>query len=112
MSTEGQEHVPSSVGPLARALSSIHIVTKELIKLQPWEFDARVAPIPWRQDAYDMFQNKPLTIGLLVDDGVVRPHPPITRVLLSLVEKLKQAGHEVVEWNADLHPECIQVMVV
>ncbi|KAI8957511.1 amidase [Daldinia sp. FL1419] len=110
VSTEGQEHVPSSVGPLTYRLSSLILAMKELIKLKPWEYDARCVPIPWREDIFQEFKSKPLTIGLLMDDGVVRPHPPITRVLLSLVEELREAGHDIVEWNADLHAECIEVM--
>ncbi|KAI1099659.1 amidase [Jackrogersella minutella] len=110
VSTEGQEHVPSSVGPLARNLPSLTLVMKELVQLKPWERDARCAPVPWRDEIFQKFRSEPLTIGLLTDDGVIRPHPPITRVLLSLVEKLRAAGHDIVEWNADLHPECIQVM--
>ncbi|KAI2619144.1 amidase [Hypoxylon sp. NC1633] len=110
VSTEGQEHVPSSVGPLARSLPSLTLVMKELIRMEPWERDARCAPIPWRDGIFQSFISKPLKIGLLTDDGVVRPHPPVMRVLLSLVEKLQTAGHEIVEWNADLHAEIIQVM--
>ncbi|KAI0889504.1 amidase [Annulohypoxylon maeteangense] len=110
VSTEGQEHVPSSVGPLARKLSSLTMVMKELVQMKPWERDARCSPVPWRDEIFREFKSKPLTIGLLTDDGVVRPHPPISRVLLSLAEKLQIAGHEIVEWNADLHDECIQVM--
>ncbi|KAI5861559.1 amidase [Durotheca rogersii] len=110
VSTEGQEHVPSSIGPIARTLPSLVLVMKELIKIRPWERDARCAPIPWREDTFREGGSTPLTIGLLLDDGVVRPHPPIRRVLLSLVEKLQDAGHDIIEWNADLHPECIQVM--
>ncbi|KAI1075770.1 amidase [Whalleya microplaca] len=110
VSTEGQEHVPSSVGPLARNLPSLTLTLKELIKLNPWEYDARCNPVPWRDEVYQDFKSKPLTFGLLVDDGVVQPHPPVKRVLLSLVEKLKAAGHDIAEWNADLHAECIQVM--
>ncbi|KAI0173252.1 amidase [Hypoxylon sp. FL1284] len=110
VSTEGQEHVPSSVGPLARSLPSLTLVMKELIQLEPWKLDARCAPVPWRNEVFNEFKSKPLTIGVLADDGVVRPHPPLSRVLLSLVEKLREAGHDIVEWNADLHAECIQVM--
>ncbi|KAI0148340.1 amidase [Hypoxylon sp. NC0597] len=110
VSTEGQEHVPSSVGPLARNLPSLILAVKELIQMGPWQRDARCAPIPWKEEIFQDFRSKPLTIGLLTDDGVVRPHPPIKRVLLSLVEKLHAAGHDIVEWNADLHPECIQVL--
>lgn len=111
MSTEGQDHVPSSVGPLTRSLPSLTLVMKELIRLEPWKHDARCVSIPWREEIFEDFRSKPLTIGLLIDDGVVRPHPPITRVLLSLVESLEAAGHDIVEWNSNLHAECIQVMV-
>ncbi|KAH6654050.1 amidase signature domain-containing protein [Truncatella angustata] len=110
VSTEGQEHVPSSVGPMARSLSSITHVMKSLIDAQPWKYDARCAPIPWRHDIYDSSVSRPLTIGVLFDDGVVRPHPPITRVLKSAVEALRKAGHDIMEWDASLHPECIEVM--
>ncbi|KAI2472487.1 amidase [Annulohypoxylon bovei var. microspora] len=110
VSTEGQEHVPSSIGPLARNLPSLTLVMKELVQMKPWEHDARCAPVPWRDETLQKFRSEPLTIGLLTDDGVVRPHPPVRRVLLSLVEKLQAAGHDIVEWNADLHAECIQVM--
>lgn len=110
VSTEGQEHVPSSVGPLARSLASIEYVTRSLIQARPWEHDARCAPIPWRQDVYDSVLARPLTVGVLLDDQVVRPHPPVLRVLQSVVDALRAAGHDVVEWDATLHPECIAVM--
>lgn len=48
-------------------------------------------------------------IGVLADDGVVRPHPPLTRVLQSTVELLRSAGHHIVEWNAQFHTDCIAV---
>lgn len=111
VSTEGQEHVPSSIGPLGRHLTSVTSVMRSLIQQKPWEMDAKCAPIPWRENVYQEYlAKKPLTIGLLLDDGVVRPHPPLTRVLKGVVEKLKKAGHDVVEWNAHWHAECIQVM--
>ncbi|KAI0482029.1 amidase [Xylariaceae sp. FL0804] len=110
VSTEGQEHVPSSVGPLARSLSTLDFIMRELIHSEPWEHDARCAPKAWDQETLDAFKTKPLTIGILVDDGVVRPHPPVTRVLLDLVQKLKGAGHEVIDWDPRFHAECIQVL--
>lgn len=110
VSTEGQEHVPSSVGPMARSLDMIHLTMKSLIDFKPWEFDARCASIPWREDSYRDVTTRPLVIGVLRDDGVARPHPPVSRVLDEAVEALRSAGHTVIEWNADLHPECIQVL--
>ncbi|KAF4823527.1 Acetamidase [Colletotrichum tropicale] len=110
VSTEGQEHVPSSIGPMARSLSTIQMTMKHLINEKPWEMDSRCVPIPWREDVYQETLSRPLTIGVLFDDNVVRPHPPLTRVLRSAGESLRAAGHEVLEWNADLHEDCIRVM--
>lgn len=110
VSTEGQEHVPSSVGPMARSLDIIHLAMKSLIDSKPWELDARCASIPWREDSYRDVTSRPLVIGVLRDDGVARPHPPVSRVLEEAVEALRSAGHTIVEWNSDLHPECIQVL--
>lgn len=55
-------------------------------------------------------QSRPLVIGLIVDDGVVRVHPPIERALQQLSEQLKTAGHEIVHWNTDGHDELIEIM--
>jgi len=110
VSTEGQEHVPSVVGPLARSLDTLHLLIKETIKAEPWKYDTKVHPIPWRQEHYDEMLSRPLVIGILLDDGVVKVHPPIERVLREVREKLETAGHEVVDWDASGHAECIRIM--
>lgn len=102
--------MPSSVGPMARSLDMVHLTMKSLIDSKPWEVDARCAPIPWREDLYGDVTTRPLVIGVLRDDGVARPHPPVSRVLDEAIETLRSAGHTIIEWNADLHPECIQVL--
>ncbi|KAK5109432.1 hypothetical protein LTR62_006991 [Meristemomyces frigidus] len=110
VSTEGQEHIPSVVGPMARSLSSILTATKTVISANPWTHDPRVLPIPWRQDQYHSIQTRPLVIGLLLDDNVVKPHPPIQRVLREAAAKLTAAGHEIIPWNASDHQACIEIM--
>lgn len=102
--------MPSSIGPLARTLSSIYKVMSDVIFDEPWTRDCRCAPIPWRTSVYKETLARKLTIGILVDDGVVRPQPPIERVVRMAAEALKEAGHEIVEWTPDLHPECIELM--
>jgi amidase len=111
VTTDGQEHVPSSIGPMARDLATIELSMRSIIDLEPWKSDARCTPIPWREDIYQKTLEQPLTIGILYDDKVIRPHPPLIRVLKQTVEALRLAGHDIVEWNADLHAECIEVMV-
>ncbi|KAJ0334199.1 hypothetical protein COL5a_000247 [Colletotrichum fioriniae] len=95
---------------MARSLSTIRLAMEQLINAKPWELDARCAPVPWRDELYQETSSGPLTIGVLYDDNVVRPHPPLTRVLRSAVERLQAAGHEVLEWNANLHEDCIRIM--
>ncbi|KAH8646583.1 acetamidase [Tricladium varicosporioides] len=110
VSTDGQEHVPSSIGPMTRSLSSLTHITRSVISSSPWIHDPRVVPIPWREDMYTEIQSRPLVIGVLYDDNVVHPHPPITRVLKEAVMQLEAAGHEIVEWEPSLHKECIAIM--
>ena len=111
MSTEGQEHVPSSVGPMARSLESIETVVKLIIDQQPWNDDPRVHRLPWNQLDYEAVQSRPLTIGLLLDDGVVKVHPPIERIVKTAAKKLAAAGHTIVPWSSEGHDDCIRVMV-
>ncbi|KAG2414608.1 hypothetical protein HFD88_003799 [Aspergillus terreus] len=109
VSTEGQEHVPSVVGPMTRSLFSLTEVTKSVIDSEPWTFDPRCVPIPWRQEMYEDMLSRPLTVGLITDDGVVRPHPPIRQALTLLVEKLKKQGHEIIPWDTTGHADSIAV---
>ncbi|KAI6760667.1 hypothetical protein HG530_009527 [Fusarium avenaceum] len=110
VSTDGQEHVPSSIGPLARSLSSIYELTREIILQEPWTKDCRCIPIPWRQNTYNSILKRKLTIGVLRDDGVVKPHPSISRVIEDAVAALVADGHELVQWKPEFHAECIEVM--
>jgi amidase len=96
---------------MARDFGMIKYAMHSLIESNPWDHDARCAPLPWRGHLYEEMHSRPLTIGVLMDDGVVRPHPPITRALQDAVEALKLEGHEIVEWNTELHEQCIRTMV-
>jgi amidase len=37
--------------------------------------------------------------GFLIDDGIVKPLPPVTRALLHAKAALEAAGHTVVEFR-------------
>ncbi|KAF2109385.1 amidase signature domain-containing protein [Lophiotrema nucula] len=111
VSTEGQEHVPSVIGPMARNVESLTSTTKAVIDAAPWLLDPKCCPLPWRTDMFVDIQSRPLVVGLMLDDGVVRPHPPVSRVVKEVAAKLQNAGHEVVPWNpGTLHQECIDIM--
>jgi amidase len=111
VSLEGQQHVPSAVGPITRSLSSMILVTKLVIEAEPWLLDPQLPPIPWKSDVFEDSSTRSLVIGVIPDDGVVKVHPPIARVFRETVAKLQGAGHEVVEWDTSLHSKCIAIMV-
>lgn len=41
---------------------------------------------------------------------MLRPTPPVQRGLKKTVEKLRQAGHEIVEWVPELHKDIMQTL--
>ncbi|OSS49705.1 hypothetical protein B5807_05878 [Epicoccum nigrum] len=111
VSTDGQEHVPSVIGPMSRSIDSLVDVTKAVIDAAPWEHDPRCSPICWQSATFEDVQSRPLRIAVMRDDGVVRPHPPVTRVLEEVVARLERAGHVILPWNpGSLHKECIDIM--
>ncbi|KAJ5449604.1 uncharacterized protein N7458_006053 [Penicillium daleae] len=111
VSTQGQEHVPSSIGPMTRDLSSLTYITKQITTSQPWSLDPRCTPLPWNEPIYKSTQSNPsLVIGLILTDGIVTPHPPITRALHELSTALTAAGHELVSWDTTDHAGCIEIM--
>ncbi|OGM41577.1 acetamidase [Aspergillus bombycis] len=110
VSTEGQEHVPSSIGPMARDLASIAYVSRSVANAKPWELDPKCTPLPWNEDTFQEIQDRPMVVGLILDDGVVTIHPPIERALRELSAKIQAKGHEIVIWDASDHFEYIQLM--
>jgi amidase len=104
--------VPSVIGPLSRSIDSLIDVTKAVIDSKPWDDDPKCCPLSWRDEIFADVQARPLVVAVMRDDGVVRLHPPVARVLDEVARKLVQSGHEVVQWEPGmLHQECIDIMV-
>lgn len=40
------------------------------------------------------------TIGMITDNDMVRPTPPVLRALKEVKEALEAAGHTVIEWKS------------
>ncbi|CEI63574.1 unnamed protein product [Fusarium venenatum] len=109
LTQDGQQHIPSVVGPMARSLDSLTLATKLSIEAEHWTIDSQLPPIPWRANLFQTFSKKPLVIGALLNDGLVKVHPPIERVFRKLVGQLKSAGHEIVEWNSSMHSDIMKI---
>ena len=95
----------SSVGILSTSLGGLELVFRSLLSAEPWLNDPVVVPMPWRQNFTDSILDwagkpkRPLKIGILHNDGVVTPHPPIQRGIKMVEDALKRAGHTVFAWE-------------
>lgn len=94
-------------GPMAKTLEDITLFSKVVVDAQPWLVDPKCLPIPWR----DVETKNKLKIAVLWHDRVVTPNPPVARALKETTEKLKKAGHELVEWDPVLHAKAIDFLV-
>lgn len=97
---------------MSRSVDSLIEVTKAVIDSKPWDYDPKCAPLTWRDEMFADVQSRPLVVAVMRDDGVVRLHPPVARVLEEVANKIVEAGHEIVPWKpGTLHQECIDIMV-
>lgn len=102
-SMDGQNSLLSVVGPMSTSVPSLKLLVKSLLSQEPWLHDPLVVELPWR-DLPDL-SGTPLTFGILKDDGVVKPHPPVSRGMEMVVDAIKSAGHHVIEWSPPSHSE-------
>jgi amidase len=74
---DGNESGNAGLGPLARAVSSLELWMKAQLQCEPWDFDPSCHPMPWNAKEAERTTEK-LVIGIIRDDGVVEPTPPVT----------------------------------
>ncbi len=94
----GNEGVGSSLGPMAKSFRDIELFMRSVLNenTRPWEREHTTLPMPWRK--VDSLLNtssprpKPIVIGVMLEDGVVRPTTPIRRTLSHWVDKLNHAS--------------------
>ncbi|KAI5306110.1 Acetamidase [Ascosphaera atra] len=83
---------------------------KAVLSKKPWLGDPLTPPIPWRIDLEEEIKakakhgdGKRLAFGILWDDGIVRPQPPVRRALHLVADILKKLDHGVIDWKPPSH---------
>lgn len=106
-SSPGQTVIPTVVGILGPSIDSLRLVFKSLLSVEPWLHDPEVLPLPYRSEAaLDPKKPEELTFGIFEADGVVTPHPPITRAVRMVSEALNAQGHNVVFYSHSSDQSC------
>ena len=84
---------------MASTISNLELLTKLILRREPWLHDPKVVELPWRPTEFDEIHSRAktqgLSFGMLKFDGVVMPHAPVLRAMEELKVKLQTAGHEV-----------------
>ncbi|KAK7728711.1 hypothetical protein SLS63_006572 [Diaporthe eres] len=104
--TGDQESIGSVAGPLARSVDGLEAWMKVVLAQAPRDADTTLAPAPWRSDV----GLGDFTLGVMWNDGIVRPHPPVLRALRTAVDKLRATGIRVVEWGPYNHQQGLDIL--
>ncbi|CAD6585111.1 MAG: hypothetical protein TREMPRED_004052 [Tremellales sp. Tagirdzhanova-0007] len=94
-----QNTIMGTVGPMGRSARDLELFMATVLAARPWEFDQDCLKMPWRREEVHWINGKSPRIGVMWDDGVVRPQPPMRRALSIAVAKLRAAGLEVVKFE-------------
>jgi amidase len=99
-SHDGMDAIVGCVGPLATSARDLDLFCRVMLAAQPWLREPPLLEMPWKSDIVlgDELP-KMLSIAVLLDDGVVAPHPPIADMLTHYKDALSKAGHDVIEWQ-------------
>ncbi|PVH81660.1 amidase [Cadophora sp. DSE1049] len=90
----GTVGITPSAGPMATSIRSCQYFIKTIREADPSIFDSSVLNIPWLGNG--LHHSRPLRIGLIADDSLHTPSPPMRRALQEAVEKLTAAGQTIV----------------
>jgi amidase len=103
----GADPITTVIGPLSRELGGIELFMRTVLAAQPWLVEPALVPLPWTPVEIAPTKERPLRIGVMHDDGVVLPHPPIARALRELVHAIEERVPHVVvtEFPAYKHDE-------
>lgn len=110
----GQEHITPTAGPISTSLQGIKIFMKAIIDREPWISDPSLLPLPWSDlpsPSTGMMGNRRLRVGVMTDDAVVMPHPPILRALHTIRARLERASNfDIVEFPPLEHAEAWRIL--
>ena len=95
-SLDGQESVASALGPLSTSLSGVTTFVRSILQAEPWRYCPNTFAKPWSQSDYELKSRgdgKKLCLGIMWDEGTVKPLPPVLRALEIAKKALEAAGH-------------------
>jgi len=81
--------VRSSAGPLATSLRDVALFLKTTMEAKTWQYDSTVISIPWT----NLTSKEKVRIGIVLDDGIYTPSPPVRRGLNRACDLLQKSDN-------------------
>lgn len=103
---EGQEGIRCTLGPITNSLRDLDLFMKAVGDGEPWVEETSIVPLPWKEPT----PTRDFMVGVLWDDGMAHPHPPIQRAMKTAVAKLNAAGIKTVDWQPYKHEQGIRII--
>ncbi|KAI1623931.1 amidase [Exophiala viscosa] len=75
LAVPGTDGVRSTAGPMATSIRDCQLLMKAIMESETWRYDSTVVSVPWR----GLKVREKLRIGLVEDNGIDTPSPPIRR---------------------------------
>ena len=90
---------------MSTSLEGLKLFMQTMLSAKPWLQEPALVPIPWNS-SYRIVPEQHLKIAIMWNDGVVQPHPPISRALKAIVSALDKVPNvSIVDWEPHLHDE-------
>lgn len=99
--------IAGAIGPVCHSLRDIDLFQRVLFTTRSWRHDIKLVPLGWRDvdangkgagfEGWSGAGNK-LRVGVMLDDGHVRPVQPIKRALNTMIGKLSNFDKVEVEY--------------
>lgn len=88
LTVPGTDGVRSTAGPMATSIRDLDLFLRIIMNAETWRYDSSVVSLPWL--AVQPAKSK-VRVGLVLDDGMFTPTPPIRRGLNKAAELLQKS---------------------
>ncbi|RBQ73376.1 hypothetical protein FVER14953_01664 [Fusarium verticillioides] len=93
----GRDTIAGCPGPMTVSRDGLELLMRVALAAKPWRVDPLVTFKDWTPYKF----TTPPKVAVQWWDGVVMPHPPMTRALREVAAVCRKAGMEVVDWNCE-----------
>lgn len=110
----GEEQIVPVIGPMSTSIEGVKVFMRALLDQKPWMLDPSLVNIAWKTDnqlRIGAGGKRKLRVGVISDDGIVKPHPPIQRGLSTVISTLRSSPDvEVVDFPPYKHDEAWNII--